>query len=153
MDSVKDQGSGPLVPDAFTSPGEGGLPWSPFPQGDQWSQQFHYLTLPGISQAPGLCRAQSWVLGKIKGNKCRLVQADLLLTVMLPALTGSVWIRGNVNQTSVPWEAGPGEMSFQGATLNAHPFAHWASGSLGSGDKFRSFVICLKWTFKDFPGS
>ena len=35
----------------------------------------------------------------------------------------------------------PSEVSFQGATLNAHPFAHWPSGSLGFEDKFRSLVI------------
>lgn len=38
-----------------------------------------------------------------------------------------------LNQTSGPQEAGPREVSFHGATLCAHPFAHRPSGRLGLG--------------------
>lgn len=38
-----------------------------------------------------------------------------------------------MNQTLVPREAGPSEVSFHRATLDAHPFAHWPSGVLGLG--------------------
>lgn len=38
-----------------------------------------------------------------------------------------------MNQTSVPQEAGPSEVSFHGATLDTVPSAHWPSGGLGLG--------------------
>lgn len=38
-----------------------------------------------------------------------------------------------MNQTSGPQEAGLSEVSFHGATLCAHPFAHWPSGRWGLG--------------------
>lgn len=90
------------------------------------------MTATDVSQASGLCRAPGLASGKDRGEK-RPARAARPLAEVLPALAGCVSIRGSVNQTSVPREAGLSEVSFHGATLPAPPFARWPSGGLGWG--------------------